>query len=55
MGGWKLLINDDGSGLELCDMGTDTTEQNNLAATNGEVAERLSEKLLGWRRSLPSL
>ncbi len=54
-GRWKLLINDDGSRLELYDMEAATNEQNNVAGTHGEVAKRLSEKLLSWRRSLPEL
>lgn len=54
-GRWKLLINDDGSRLELYDMKADTTEQNNVADKHAEVAERLSENLLSWRRALPEL
>ena len=63
-GRWKLLINDDGSRLELYDMEApgeqdnveqSNVEQNNVATRHGEVAKRLSEKLLSWRRSLPEL
>ena len=54
-GRWKLLINDDGSGLELYDIETGVTEHNNVADKHSEVAERLSERLLSWRRSLPEL
>jgi len=56
-----LLVNDDdGSRLELYDMEAasdeqNNAEQNNVAATLDEVAKRLSEKLLSWRRSLPEL
>lgn len=54
-GHWKLLINDDGSGLELYDLEAAGDERTNLAATNVELAKQLSEKLLSWRLSLPTL
>ena len=58
-GRWKLLINDDGSRLELYDIEApgkqSNVERNNVATRHGEVAKRLSEKLLSWRRSLPTL
>ena len=54
-GRWKLLINDDGSSLELYDMETGATVHNNVADKHSEVAEQLSERLLSWRRSLPEL
>ena len=58
-GRWKLLINDDGSRLELYDMeaagARSNVERNNVATRHGEVAKRLSERLLNWRRSLPEL
>jgi len=54
-GRWKLLINADGSGLELYDFAADTSETNSVAAEHPEVAERLSKLLLAWRRTLPVL
>lgn len=54
-GRWKLLVNADGSGMELYDFSEDTSETRNVAGEHPEVARRLSEKLLAWRRSLPSL
>lgn len=54
-GRWKLLINDDGSHLELYDFDAATDERANVAGEYPEVAERLSETLLEWRRSLPKL
>ncbi|MDA2938026.1 sulfatase-like hydrolase/transferase [Acidobacteria bacterium AH-259-A15] len=54
-GRWKLLINDDGSRLELYDFDTGANERGNLADRHPEVAKRLSEKLLAWRSSLPKL
>jgi len=52
-GRWKLLINDDGSRLELYDFDASTDERTNVAAEHPELAQRLSKQLLDWRRSLP--
>jgi len=52
-GKWKLLINDDGSGAQLYDLSEDIAEATNLIEKEPEVAKRLSEKLLAWRKSLP--
>jgi arylsulfatase A-like enzyme len=52
-GQWKLLMNADGSGLELYDLGDSPKEETNLAGRRADVARRLSERLLAWRRSLP--
>jgi len=52
-GKWKLLINDDDSGPELYDLTEDIAEATNLIEKEPEVAERLSERLLAWRKSLP--
>ena len=54
-GRWKLLINADGSRLELYDFEASTKERENVAAQHPEVAERLSKQVLAWRRSLPAL
>ncbi|MCZ6792680.1 MAG: sulfatase-like hydrolase/transferase [Planctomycetota bacterium] len=54
-GRWKLLVNADGSRLELFDFDRETAERENLAAKRPEVARRLSKRLLSWRRSLPTL
>jgi arylsulfatase A-like enzyme len=50
-GSWKLLVNDDGTGAELYDVVTDRSETNNVADQNPEVVKRLTDQLLGWRRS----
>ena len=52
-GQWKLLMNADGSGVELYDLDRSPKEDNNLAATHADVARRLSQRVLAWRRSLP--
>ena len=53
-GRWKLLVNDDGSGLELYDFDQATDERENVAERHPMVAEKLSQQLLEWRRGLPS-
>ncbi len=52
-GSWKLLVNADGSGAELYDLSATGTETNNVAAQNPDVAKRLVEQTLAWRKSLP--
>jgi len=52
-GKWKLLINADGSGVELYDLIGDRNETKNVADTNPDVTQRLSEAALQWRKSLP--
>ena len=54
-GRWKLLINADGSGLELYDFDQATDEAQNVAAQHPVTAKRLAKRLLDWRTSLPSL
>ncbi len=54
-GRWKLLINADGTRLELYDFEASTDELENVASRRPEVAERLSNSLLEWRRGLPTL
>jgi arylsulfatase A-like enzyme len=51
-GRWKLLVNSDGSGLELYDLAEDPKETTNRATEKPGVAGRLSEAALAWRRSL---
>ena len=52
---WKLLLMEDGTGAQLYDLAKDPGEKNNLAAQNPKIAERLSRRLIDWRRSLPPL
>ena len=52
-GKWKLLVNADGSGVELYDLDADRSETHNLADAYPEVAKRLTEAALQWRKSLP--
>jgi arylsulfatase A-like enzyme len=53
-GPWKVLVNPDGSGLELYNVVTDRSESNDLASSQPEVAKQMSEALLAWKKTLPS-
>lgn len=52
-GNWKLLVNADGSGTELYNLVADRNESRNLAVEKPDVAKRLAEQALAWRKSLP--
>ena len=52
-GKWKLLVNADETRLELYDLLADPKEAANVAEKNAEVAARLKEMALAWRRALP--
>lgn len=52
-GDWKLLVNADGTGAELYDLSADPNESKNVAAENADLARRLTDQALKWRKSLP--
>ncbi len=52
---WKLLVNADGTGLELYDFREGFDETANVAELHPAVAGRLRTALLNWWRSLPQL
>ena len=54
-GKWKLLVNDDGSHVELYDLSADGNETNNVADANPALAKRLTDAALNWKRSLPRM
>jgi arylsulfatase A-like enzyme len=54
-GRWKLLVNADGSQRELYDFQASQLERDNVAEAHPDVAKRLSEAALRWRKSLPEL
>jgi arylsulfatase A-like enzyme len=54
-GKWKLLVNADGSGLELYDLDADRNETKNIAESNPEIANRMKKAALAWRKSLPGI
>jgi arylsulfatase A-like enzyme len=52
-GDWKLLMNFDGSEVQLYDLANDRAETTNCIARHPRVAARLTRRLLSWRKSLP--
>lgn len=52
-GNWKALVNADGSDLQLYDLANDPEESHNLADDHPDIARRLSEAALKWRRAMP--
>ncbi len=52
-GDWKLLMNDDGSRVELYDIVKDPSEMNNLAKEKAGIAKKMAKELLGWSKKLP--
>ncbi len=50
---WKLLVNADGTGAELYDLEKDRNETANIVDRHPDVAKRLADQALSWRRSLP--
>ncbi len=53
-GRWKLLMHDDGTGIELYDMEKSSLEVDNLADAYPRVVKGLAERLLSWKRGTPS-
>ena len=52
-GPWKLLLNPDGSRLELYDLRTDHTQLNNVAGQHPDVVAQLRPQVLAWYQTLP--
>ena len=52
-GDWKLLVNADGSDAQLFDLGADIFETRNVAEANPQIAARLKQQALAWRKALP--
>lgn len=52
-GEWKLLLNPDGSRVELYDVPNDPTQLDNVAEHHPDVVERLSGQVLAWQKELP--
>ncbi len=47
-GPWKLMMNPDGSRIELYNLDVDTTETSNVAKYEAEIVERMRAMLLDW-------
>ncbi|GEP98483.1 N-acetylgalactosamine-6-sulfatase [Chitinophaga cymbidii] len=54
-GEWKLLMNNDGTDIQLYNMVKDKYETTNVADSEPAVTAKLKDKLLKWRKSLPEL
>jgi arylsulfatase A-like enzyme len=52
-GKWKLLVNNDGTRVELYDIDADRSETQNVAEKNPRIAKRLTEAALQWRKAQP--
>lgn len=52
-GKWKLLVNDDGTSVELYDLEADRNETKNVAKENAKVTQRLEQAALQWKKTLP--
>ncbi len=53
-GDWKLVMNHDGSRVELHDLVHDRAEAKDVAAGHPEVAERLKQLARDWKTTLPT-
>jgi len=54
-GQWKLLCDYDGSRPELYDLNADAGETDNVASSNSEIVQAMTDKLLDWLNSMPEL
>ena len=53
-GAWKLLMNADGTGVELYNLNQSIDESANLVDVHADVANRLYKDLMAWKNSLPN-
>jgi len=51
-GKWKLLINADGTDIQLYNLEKDSRETTNVVKENQGLAERLKTRVMNWRKSL---
>lgn len=51
-GNWKLLMNEDGTGVELYDLAKDHHEDSNVAAQQPSVVETLTKAVTSWHQSV---
>ncbi|WP_425613444.1 sulfatase-like hydrolase/transferase [Anatilimnocola sp. NA78] len=54
-GDWKFLSQADGTQAELYNLRTDPREQTNQVERQPELAQRLREQTLAWKKTLPTL
>tara|TARA_Y100001934_G_scaffold276199_1_gene372200 strand:- start:581 stop:1996 length:1416 start_codon:yes stop_codon:yes gene_type:complete len=53
-GAWKLLMNADGTGVELYNLNQSIDESANLVDVHADVVNRLYKDLMAWKNSLPN-
>jgi arylsulfatase A-like enzyme len=54
-GDWKLIMNSDGSDIQLYNINKDKYETTNVANSEPVIVTKLKDKLLLWWKSLPKL
>jgi arylsulfatase A-like enzyme len=54
-GKWKLLMNSDGTDIQLYNILKDKKEESNLAANQPKKVEELKNKLMAWWQTIPHL
>jgi N-acetylgalactosamine-6-sulfatase len=54
-GDWKLMMNPDGSRIELYNLKKNLCEVDNLASENKKIVKRMRKQLLEWHNSLPNI
>ena len=54
-GNWKLMMNPDGSRIELYNLKQNPCEVDNLASENKKIVKRMSKELLEWHKSIPDI
>ena len=54
-GKWKLLVNPDGTSVELYDLQADPNETTNVVSRQPDISKKLCADALAWRRALPTL
>lgn len=52
-GQWKLLVDLDGTNVQLYNLATDSAEANNLATAQPNIAARLVKLVMDWNTSIP--
>jgi arylsulfatase A-like enzyme len=55
LGEWKLLMNNDGTDVQLYNILKDKNETNNEAANQPKIVTDLKDKLLAWWKTIPRL
>jgi arylsulfatase A-like enzyme len=51
-GKWKLLVNNDGSNLQLYNLKKDIAESQNVAKRHPTIAKKLSTKVINWWKTM---